>query len=151
VNSKEGERLNRTQDVVGSIPISSTKVNDFRNNNSVRDEDVRGPDFFAAAKYPTIEYHGRGVRKSGKGWIVDGALTIRNITKTVPLWFEFKGTAPTKAGTPRRISFHATAAVKRADFGTTGELLDEIGVVSNKPDVWINIDAELLAKAQPNP
>jgi len=35
--------------------------------------------------------------------------------------------------------------VKRADFGMARELLDEIGVVSASPDVWIEIDAELLA------
>jgi polyisoprenoid-binding protein YceI len=34
--------------------------------NSIRDEDMRGPDFFAATKYPTVEYHGRGVRQSGE-------------------------------------------------------------------------------------
>jgi hypothetical protein len=28
------KRLNRTQEVVGSIPISSTTSNDFRNNNT---------------------------------------------------------------------------------------------------------------------
>jgi hypothetical protein len=38
--------------------------------------------------------------------------------------------------------------VKRADFGMTRELLDEIGAVSDRPDVWIYIDSELLAKAQ---
>jgi len=113
--------------------------------NSVRDNDLRGPDFFNAAKFPRIEYHGRGVRKSGDGWVVEGALTIRGTTRSVPMAFMFKGTAPAQQGKPGRVAFHGTAAVKRADFGMARELLDEIGVVSASPDVWIEIDAELLA------
>jgi polyisoprenoid-binding protein YceI len=113
--------------------------------NSVRDDDLRGPDFFDAAQFPVMEYHGRDIRKSGDGWVVDGALTIRGITRSVPLSFAFNGTAPARRGQPRRVAFHGTAAVKRADFGMTRELLDEIGVTSDSPDVWIEIDAELLA------
>jgi len=41
--------------------------------------------------------------------------------------------------------------VKRADFGMTRELLDEIGALSESPDVWIEIDAELLAQTQATP
>jgi polyisoprenoid-binding protein YceI len=66
--------------------------------NGVRDEDLRGPDFFAAVKYPVVTYQGRGVRESADGWVVDGALTIRDVTRTVPLWFTFKGTAPVVPG-----------------------------------------------------
>lgn len=39
------------------------------------------------------------------------------------------------------------AATKRADFGMVRELLDEIGVTSDKPNVWIEIYAEALASA----
>jgi polyisoprenoid-binding protein YceI len=119
--------------------------------NSTRDEDLRGPDFFAASKYPAIEYHGRGVRKSGNGWVVEGKLKIRDVTRTVPLSFEYNGVAPAKAATPKRIAFHGTAAVKRGDFGMTRELLDEIGATSDSADVWIRIDAELLATARTSP
>jgi polyisoprenoid-binding protein YceI len=112
--------------------------------NGVRDEDLRGPDFFAAAKYPVVTYRGRGTRESGDGWVVDGVLTIRAETRTVPLWFAFKGAAPVVPGKANRIAFRAKAAVKRADFGMMRELLDEIGFVSDAPDVWITIDAELL-------
>lgn len=115
--------------------------------NGVRDEDLRGPDFFAAVKYPVVTYQGRGIRVSADGWIVDGALTVRDVTRTVPLWFAFKGTAPDVPGKPHRIAFYAKAAVKRADFGMMRELLDEIGFVSDVPDVWITIDAELLMSA----
>ncbi|HEY3384023.1 MAG TPA: YceI family protein [Vicinamibacterales bacterium] len=123
----------------------SIDASSLSTQNSVRDKDLRGPDFFDAANFPAIQYHGRGIRRAGDGWVVDGSLTLRGATKPVPLSFTFKGTAPAQPGKPGRVAFHATAAVKRADFGMTRELLDEIGAVSPSPDVWIEIDAELLA------
>ncbi len=127
----------------------SIDASSLSTQNSVRDKDLRGPDFFDAANFPAVQYHGRGIRKAGDGWVVDGSLTIRGITKPVPLSFTFRGTAPSQPGTPLRVAFHATAAVKRADFGMTRDLLDEIGAVSPSPDVWIEIDAELLAAPPP--
>jgi polyisoprenoid-binding protein YceI len=114
-------------------------------HQSARDEDLHGPDFFDSDNHPTIEYHGRGIRKSGDGYIIDGVMTIRDVKQVVPLAFEFRGTAPAQPGRPSRVAFHGTAAVQREDFKMTRELLKEIGSVSESPDVWIDIDAELLA------
>jgi polyisoprenoid-binding protein YceI len=114
--------------------------------NDSRDVELRGPDFFDVKAFPTIEYHGTGFRRVGDRWIVDGSLTIRGVVREVPLEVVFKGTAPPQPGKPSRIAVHATAAVKRADFGMTRGLLDEIGTVSARPDVWMEIDAEFLAE-----
>jgi len=115
--------------------------------NAIRDEDLRSDAFFHAEKFPTMEYHGQGIRRSGPGWVMDGSLTIRGISKVVPLTFEFKGVAPPQAGQPARVAFHARAAVKRADFGIVRDLPSDIGPSSSRPDVWIEIDAEALASA----
>ncbi|MBS1767969.1 MAG: YceI family protein [Acidobacteria bacterium] len=130
-------------DVSIAVPSVSTQ-------NSVRDEDLRSDHFFEAAKFPAMTYQGRGIHRSGKGWVMEGSLTIRGVTKTVPLTFVFRGVAPAKPGQPARVAFHASAAVRRAEFGMTYELLDEIGAVSARPDVWIEIDAEALATGSPN-
>jgi polyisoprenoid-binding protein YceI len=113
--------------------------------NNTRDEDLRGPDFFDANKFPVIEFHGQGIRRVGDGWVVNGSLIIHGISKIVPLEFVFKGIAPALKDKPNRVAFHASTSAKRADFGMNRELLDEIGKLSDSPDVWIDIDAELLA------
>jgi polyisoprenoid-binding protein YceI len=94
-----------------------------------RDEDLRGPDFFDVKTFPTMAYRDRGIRRSADGaWVMDGSLTIRGVTKEVPLTFRFKGMFPDMpAGQPARASFHATAAVKRGDFGMTRDNLMELG------------------------
>ena len=112
-----------------------------------RDEDLRGPDFFDVKKFPAMTYRGRGIRKTADGaWVMDGSLTIRGVTREVPLTFRFKGLFPdTDPGQPPRVSFHATAAVKRGDFGMTRDNLMELGPNPAGPDVQIEIDVEANA------
>ncbi len=129
----------------------SIEAGSISTQNGVRDEDLRGPDFFDAARFPTISFQGRGIRSAGDAWVMDGTLTIRGTAKAVPLSFSFTGVAPAKPNEPSRIALRATAAVKRADLGMTRELLDEIGAESASPDVWIEIDTELLAATPVQP
>ncbi len=124
----------------------SIDVSSISTQNSMRDEDLRGAAFFDVKNFPVMTYQGRGIRSvSGKSWRMDGSLTVRGITKTVPLHFTFLGTAASDPGKPARVAFHGSAATKRADFSMTHELLHEIGA-SSAPDVEIEIDSEALAK-----
>lgn len=110
-----------------------------------RDDDLRGPDFFNVVKFPTMTYHGQGLRRSSDGlWIMDGALSIRDISKVVPITFTFKGLFPdTKPGKPIRAAFHASAAAKRADFNMIRDNSMELGVPPTPGyDVDIQIDVE---------
>jgi polyisoprenoid-binding protein YceI len=113
--------------------------------NGVRDEDLRSAAYFDVSEFPTMTYRGRGVRRDGNGLVVDGTLTIRGVTRMVPLAFAFKGTAPAEPGKPARLAFHADARLKRADFGMTRGLLQELGPNPSGDDVTIEIDAEVLA------
>lgn len=143
-----------------SVTIDATSIS---TQNTVRDDDLRGPAFFDAKNFPTMTYVGRGCRRSsGNSWTVDGSLTIRGVTKVVPLRFTFNGTAPIQAGKPARVAFHGSAGTKRADFGMTRDNLIELGPIpAPGPDVQIEIDAEALANlstqgtvnpvAKPNP
>jgi len=112
--------------------------------NTERDDDLRGPDFFDVDKFPQIRYHGRGIRRaSSSSWALDGSLTIRGVTKVVRLTFTFNGLFPdTKPGKPQRAAFHGSASTKRADFGMTRDNLMELGSSPPAADVQIEIDLE---------
>jgi polyisoprenoid-binding protein YceI len=112
--------------------------------NSERDEDLRSPAYFDVAKYSAVTYVGRGIRRTAEGWVLDGSLTIRGVTQTVPLTFTFKGTfSDTKPGKPARVAFHGTASTKRAEFGMTRDNRSELGVPpAPGADVAIEIDVE---------
>jgi len=109
-----------------------------------RDEDLRGDAYFDVAKFPTMTYQGHGIHHlSGSKWMMDGTLTMHGVTKTVPLMFTFNGVfSDTKPGEPIRAAFHATAALKRAEFSLGArDNLDELGTLQS-PDVMIEIDVE---------
>jgi polyisoprenoid-binding protein YceI len=152
------ERFDRTNGTVivgkdfadSSVEVSIDSAS-LSTQNAVRDADVKGPDFLDAAKCPAVIYRGKGIRRSGSGWVMDGTLTIRGVSKVVALEFTFNSAAPSRSGEPQRVAFRATAAVQRAAFGMTRELLDEIGQSSKAPDVWIEIDAEALRKPAAGP
>jgi len=110
----------------------------------IRDSDVKGADFVDAARFPVITYRGKGLRRSRRGWVIDGILTIRGIARSVPVEFTFAGTAPRRPGWPPRLAFQASAAVQRSAFGMIRELRDQIGMAGEAPDVWIEIDTEAL-------
>lgn len=74
--------------------------------NTERDEDLRSPDFFDVGKFPTMAYHGRGMRRVAGSWLLDGSLKIRGVTRVVPLEFTFNGCFPdTPPGKPARVAF----------------------------------------------
>lgn len=75
-----------------------------------RDTTIRGPDIFDVAHFPTAHYVTRSVTKTAAGYAAQGALTLRGVTKDVPIEFQF-----TPAASGARLS--GTAKLKRLDFG----------------------------------
>ena len=145
----------RFEKVEGTITVSqdlaacgvdiTVDASSISTQNSERDEDLRGPDYFDVKKFPAMTYRGRGIRRaSGGSWVLDGSLTIRGVTKVVPLTFTFKGAfSDTPPGKPMRVSFHGSAATRRADFGMTRDNAAELGVPPVPgSDVAIEIDVE---------
>jgi polyisoprenoid-binding protein YceI len=75
-----------------------------------RDDTMRGADIFDAAHFPTAHYVTRSVTRTATGFSAIGALTLRGVTKDVPIEFKFASAA---AGT----TLSGTAELKRLDFG----------------------------------
>jgi polyisoprenoid-binding protein YceI len=126
-----------TLDVLIDVASINTQV-------AERDTDLRDPAYFDVAKFRTMTYQGRGIHHTSENsWTMDGSLTMHGVTKTVPLTFTFNGLFPDpKPGVPARSTFHATAGVKRADFGMGArDNLGELGILTT-PDVAIEIDVE---------
>jgi polyisoprenoid-binding protein YceI len=132
------------QDLAACTVDIMIDVASISTQNTERDEDLRGPAYFDAKKFPTMTYRGRGIRRvSGSSWTMDGSLTIHGVTKVVPLTFTFNGSFPDgQPGKPARVAFHGSATAKRADFGMGArDNLGELGALGT-PDVEIEIDVE---------
>jgi Uncharacterized conserved protein len=93
-----------------------------------------------------MTYHSTGVRTHGDGYVVDGELTLRGVTKDVPLALELNGFGPDPYG-GTRAGFTATAEISRSDFGVSYNAAIEGGgvVVSDKVTIQLEIEAVLKA------
>jgi polyisoprenoid-binding protein YceI len=75
-----------------------------------RDSTLRGTDIFDLVHWPTAHYVTRGFTKTATGYAATGTLTLRGVTRDVPLEFRF-------TTTPAGAKLEGTASLKRLDFG----------------------------------
>lgn len=73
-----------------------------------RDGILRSADFFWSEKYPEASYHATHIERAGAGWRATGDLTMRGVTRPVPVTFTL---SPAEAG------MRGTASLKRLSFG----------------------------------
>jgi polyisoprenoid-binding protein YceI len=76
-----------------------------------RDGTIRGADVFDVAHFPAAHYVTRSFAKTAAGYTAVGSLTLRGVTKDVPIAFTFN---PASAG---GATLSGTAQLKRLDFG----------------------------------
>jgi len=135
--------------VTGENPLDSSvtatiDLNSIDTGNPDRDNHLRSADFFEVETYPTMTYRSTGVRQNGDGFVVDGELTLRGITKSVPLHLELGGFGPDPYG-GTRAGFSATGEIKRSDFGVDFNAALETGgvVVADKVTLLLEIEGVL--------
>ncbi len=75
-----------------------------------RDTTIRGADIFDVTHWPTAHYVTRSFTKTATGYAAVGSLTLRGVTKEVPIEFQFIQAA---AGA----KLEGSAKLKRLDFG----------------------------------
>ena len=136
-------RLVTGDDLLDSSVTAEIDVNSFDTGNPQRDEHIRSADFLHATQYPTMTYRSTGVRRDGDNLVVDGELTLRGITRQVPLTVELTGFGRDPYG-GTRAGFSATTKINRRDFGIDTELpLDGGGVVIGDT-VHISLDIQAV-------
>jgi polyisoprenoid-binding protein YceI len=131
-------------EVTDSSVTASIDVASVDTGNEYRDADLRSARFLDVANHPTWTFQSTSVRADGADLVVDGELTIKGVTRRVPLAVEVNGSGPdTSGGT--RIGFSASTTVDRNDFGVDIKLpLDGGGVVvSDKVQISLEIEAVL--------
>jgi polyisoprenoid-binding protein YceI len=107
-----------------------------------RDEHLVGADFFDAAKFPAITFKSVSIAKAGKGYKIQGDLTIRGVTKRVTLDATLSAPMQSPFGQQVRAA-KLTGTISREAFGITwNKALDKGGVLVGDK-VALEIKAEL--------
>jgi polyisoprenoid-binding protein YceI len=106
-------------EVSGTVVVAAASID---TKNTRRDTHLRSADFFDSGKYPDITFTANGIRLSGRGAAVTGALTVRDRTR--PLSFDAAASARGDGG----IWLDAEVHVNRADFGLTWNLMGAVSM-----------------------
>jgi polyisoprenoid-binding protein YceI len=138
------------QIVTGADPLNSSATVEIdlasiNTGNEQRDAHIRSADFFETEKHTKMTYRSTGVRAEGDGYVLDGDLTLKDITRSVPLHLEINGFGPDPYG-GTRAGFTATAEINRSDFDVKFGLAEGGGaVVSDKVNIQLEVEAVLAS------
>ncbi|HEY2504883.1 MAG TPA: YceI family protein [Streptosporangiaceae bacterium] len=133
--------------VTGGDPLQSSvnaqiDLASINTGQEQRDAHIRSADFFEVEKYPTMTYQSTGVRVEDGDYVLDGELTLKGVTKNVPLKLELNGFGPDPFGGVRA-GFTATGEINRKDFNVSFDAPMANGgvVVSEKIQLHLEIEA----------
>ncbi|MFO0932802.1 MAG: YceI family protein [Planctomycetota bacterium] len=108
-----------------SIKVATASVD---TGNKDRDNHLRSPDFFDAAKFPEITFSSTSVKASGTTLEVAGKLSLHGVTKDVTVTMEKTGEGKGREG-EALVGFEGVLQIKRTDYGMTygaGALGDDV-------------------------
>ncbi len=144
-NAYSGEIVTAADPLDSSV-TAEIVLDSITTGNEQRDAHIRSADFFDVEAHPTMTYRSTGVRHDGDGYVVDGLLTLKGVTRDIPLALELNGFGPDAYG-GTRAGFTATAEISRSDFGINWNAAIEGGgvVVSDKVTIQLEIEAVLKA------
>ena len=141
-------------DVVVGPSLAETAVNatirtaSIDTGNADRDAHVRTADLLDVDRRPTIDFRSTSIIPAGKGWMIDGELTIGDVTRPQRLDLEFGGIEEFLDG-PRHAGFEATGELRRTDFGIDLSLPPGASTIALGDVVKIELDIQLLEPNRP--
>lgn len=112
-----------------------------------RDDHLRSPDFFDAARFPQLTFRSKRVERIDAETLrVIGDLTIRDQTREVQLMTRELGTRRDPWG-GERSGFSSTVRINRRDFGLSWNQALEAGGLLVGEEVSITLDVQLVRQA----
>jgi polyisoprenoid-binding protein YceI len=127
------------KDVTKSTVNATIDITGLETGEEARDNHLKTPDFFDAAKYTTASFVSTSVVKGGSGLQISGNLTIKGVTK--PIVLDVEGPSASVPGMDKKphVGFSATATIHRLDFGLGSGI--PTAVVGDEAKLTIELDA----------
>jgi polyisoprenoid-binding protein YceI len=119
------------------------ETDSIRTDNDTRDNHLRTPDFFDAAKYPAITFKSTSVKQVAPDQLdVTGTLTIKGVSKTVVVPVKNWITAPGMAPNSMNAGLEATLKIDRSEFNVGISKFD--AVISKDVELNLTVEANKL-------
>jgi polyisoprenoid-binding protein YceI len=132
----------------GGNPANSSaqvtvQVKSIDTRQQQRDDHLRSNDFLAMDEFPTITFVSTGARALDDDvFELTGDLTVKGVTQSVKIPFEYQGSAQDPFGNSR-VGFEGAVVINRKDFGVNFNAALETGgvLVSDKITLEFEISA----------
>jgi polyisoprenoid-binding protein YceI len=136
-----------TDDPMQTKVTASINTASINTGQADRDTHLRSGDFFESEKYPTMDFRSTGLKShDGDEFVLDGELTIKDVTRPVELKVEFEGVGRSPYGFDL-FGFSASTEIDREDWGLTWNMALEQGGVMVSKKVKIEIEGEAIRQA----
>jgi polyisoprenoid-binding protein YceI len=138
--------------VTGENPLDSKvtatiQTASIDTNNEGRDTHVRSGDFFDVTNHPVATYRSTGLVEEDGDYVLQGELTLKGVTRQVPLHIEVNGFGPDPVG-GTRAGFTARGKLNRNDFGVSfGGVSNGVVVLGDTIDLAFELEAILQPAA----
>src|SRR3954464_8911198 len=90
-----------TADPAKSHVQVSIVANSINTGQDQRDDHLRSGDFFESERYPNITFTSTEVTADGSEWTITGDLTIKDVTRSISVPFDYTGSAQDPYGNVR--------------------------------------------------
>lgn len=138
----DGTIVSKNADFSDASIEFSVDINSINTDNEMRDNHLKGDDFFSAAKFPKAVFKSTSFKKvSGNKYALEGNLTIKDVTKKIKFDVVFGGTIKDPWGN-NKAGFKATGSINRFDYGLKWNNLTEAGgaVVGNEVGLTLKLE-----------
>ncbi|MEI7930998.1 MAG: YceI family protein [Actinomycetes bacterium] len=125
-----------------SIEINAASID---TRSADRDGHLQSPDFFDVANFPKLTFVSTSVKDSGSDkLVVEGNLTIKDVTKPITIEFAYEGTAVDPYGNSR-YGFEGYSEINRKDFGLVWNAALETGGVIVSDSIKLEFEISTIA------
>lgn len=130
------------EELAQSTATAEIKVASIDTRNPDRDAHVRTSDVLDVEKFPTMTFATKGVRAEDGEYLLDGELTIKDVTRPITLTVEYNGVGEDPWG-GTRAGFSAAATINRKDWGVEFNipLKGEKALLSDKVEIQLEVQA----------
>ncbi|CAN5344908.1 hypothetical protein BH10ACI3_BH10ACI3_13540 [soil metagenome] len=135
-------------DITRSTVEATIKADSISTGIAARDNHLKTPDFFDAAKFPDITFKSKKIEKKGKSLVLTGDFSMHGVTKEISFPFVVVGNCYDKKAqkpTPP-CGFSADLKIDRRDYGVSYARKDNADFIGYIVDINLNMLA-----VQPKP
>jgi polyisoprenoid-binding protein YceI len=130
------------EDLMGGSIELEAKVGSINTGNTKRDSHLNSDEFFASSKYPLMTFKSTAVKHvKGNQYLVEGKLTIKDVTKSVSVPVTFLGIKDHPLDKKSQVAgLEARMTIDRLAYHVGNGKFYKMGVIGKDVDVLITFE-----------